>query len=239
MHEHSEEKTHITSVEAFLKLNSSWMYLDFNATKWVYRGHDNFDYKLIPSLGRLLNRGAFNTKERLFDFEQSAFNEFRISSYSQLREKNQFILLAVAQHHGLRTRLLDWTFSPLAALFFAVENEQNHNKDGALIGYQPDPTFNNFPDNCKSPFDENLHDFHFIFCPDISPRISAQSGIFQLFKHPTEDFSNAYSLMKFKIPAAAKKRIKEELETLGITYRTMFPGLDGICGSINYNKLRA
>ena len=169
-------------------------------------------------------------KRQLLEFEKFAFNEFRISTYSKLRENNLFILLAVAQHHGLKTRLLDWTLSPLAALFFAVENESERN-DGSLIGFQTGFIFNDFSNNTTSPFDQHLNEYHFVFSPDLSPRIKAQNGVFQLFKDPTKEFKQGYNLMKFKIPAQHKSKIKAELDSLGVTYQSLFPDFDGLCKS--------
>lgn len=81
-------------------------------------------------------------------------------------------------------------------------------------------------------------EYDFIFTPILSPRIRAQQGVFQLFKDPTEEFSEGYNLGKFKIPSSCKKQIKDELEVLGISCQTIFPDLDGLCKTINYNKLQ-
>lgn len=240
MEEFCESIDQIRSVSDFLEIKIRRLYTsDIMSGKWMYRGLEKYDYPLIPGIGRLLNHKSFlNNKAKLLKFEQSAFDEFRISSYSELRETDKFVLLAVAQHHGLKTRLLDWTFSPLVALFFAVENEEKYNKDGALAVLQSHFPFNNFGE-AKSPFDDKLEDYHFVFTPALSPRIRAQQGIFQLFKDPTTAFEEAPYLVKYKIPANAKKEIKSELNDLGITYKTLFPDLDGLCKSINFEKLNA
>jgi hypothetical protein len=240
MIEFDEPKDHIKSVSDFLKIKESWLYTSQSLPgKWMYRGLEEYEYQLIPGIGRLINQRPFlNNKKKLFKFEIDAFNEFRISSYNELHEANEFILLAVAQHHSLQTRLLDWSFSPLVALFFAVEDENKYDKDGALVVLQSRFPFNDFCE-AQSPFDDKLDDYHFLFAPALSPRIRAQQGVFQLFKDPTTEFKEASFLGKFKIPANSKKGIKSELNDLGITYKTLFPVLDGLCKSINYDKLKS
>jgi hypothetical protein len=229
----------IKSVSDFLKIKDRLLYTsDADPGTWIFRGENDSKYLLKPSIGRLLTEtGNFITKEKLLHFELHAFNEFYVRVYNELREKDKFILLAVAQHHGLKTRLLDWTFSPLIAMFFTVEDDLKFNTDGSLIAVQATNHFNNYNKQITSPFDERLEEYHLLFMPDLSPRIRAQQGVFQLFKNPTQEFSEGNNLRKFIIPAVRKKAIKRELYELGISYQTVFPDLDGMCKNINYLKL--
>lgn len=226
----TEQDKVLDSVDSLLQV----MYSNMYAGRWMFRGVKEYNYKLIPSIGRLLNTPNFKSKEKLSEFEKSAFNKFYIQTYSQLKNDNKFTILAAAQHHGLKTRLLDWSFSPLIALFFAVEALSD--TDRALYAIQSQWLFNDFK-GLVSPFDTNLDDYHFLSVPDLSSRISAQQGVFQLFKYSTEPFKEHYNLLKFRIPQGKKKHILDQLFALGISYRSLYPDFDGISKTINYLKL--
>jgi hypothetical protein len=238
MRELIEIKQQITSVKKFLEIKERYLYVSEGfPERWIYRGLSDFAYPLIPSVGRLFGKPPFLQKDKLFAFEKDAFSEFIISTSDKLRESNHFTILAVAKHLGLKTRLLDWTFSPLIALFFAVENEKKSEIDGSLTTFQPDIRYNKLPDRVKSPFDNRLEDYHLLFLPSLTTRIKAQQGIFLLSKDPTIELSGDY-LIRLKIPSQSKLPIKMELEELGISYKTVYPDFDGLCKSINYNRLR-
>ncbi|HBF88996.1 MAG TPA: hypothetical protein DDX39_10180 [Bacteroidales bacterium] len=239
MEEFDNPEKHITSVAKFLEIKHKLLNTsDINSGKWMFRGVKRYEYGLIPSIGRLTQKQnkIFKSKQKLFEFEKSAFAEFCINVYNDLRENNQFNLLAVAQHHGLKTRLLDWTLFPLVALFFAVEDKDCFEQDAALYAFQTQFVFNDFK-KLTTPFHEDLDEYHFLFAPDLTQRIKAQQGVFQLFKDPTKEFTEGYNLMKFRIPSKNKIEIKRDLNDLGISYKTVYPDFDGLCWTINYNKL--
>lgn len=82
---------------------------------FLYRGQ-NIDWTLQPKLGRLVENGLIRDKsikiEKLEIKLLETFKRFAKPHVSELPH-NKFQLLALAQHHGLPTRLLDWTSSPL------------------------------------------------------------------------------------------------------------------------------
>lgn len=93
---------------------------------FAYRGVSLASYPLSNSLMRLSNP----YKKKL---EKNLLKQFKKYAQRQVVEQDtEWHWLSVAQHHGLPTRLLDWTYSPLVALHFATENLNNYGEDGAI-----------------------------------------------------------------------------------------------------------
>jgi hypothetical protein len=96
---------------------------------FVFRGLERTEYRLVTSLQRI---GA-NHPKGVADLEKHIFRTFRKYAYRDVVARDTtWHWLAMAQHHGLATRLLDWTWSPLVALHFATANMQSMQTDGLL-----------------------------------------------------------------------------------------------------------
>jgi len=192
----------------------------------LFRGQSQFDWRLVPKSGR----GGF-AKANLRVY----FNEWKQHAIEYLLNKPQDELewLAIAQHHGFATNLLDWTYNPLAAAFFAVQEEIN--RDAAIIAYRP---------NCLvrpqvNPF--TLEGVYAYQPTHVTQRIKRQMGAFTIHDPPTlsldEYREEAKNLEIIIIDCSYKKQLLCDLATYGVNQATLFPDLDGLSMHINWKML--
>jgi hypothetical protein len=145
--------------------------------------------------------------------------------------------LCLAQHHGLPTLLLDWTLSPLAALYFSVVKYEN--KDGRVWFMKLKRA--NRRKRCTCHLEENQELNECAKLPTLvvpkpfSRRIEAQVGRFIYFGRWTQPLESISDTRRFPfqsigcwiVTSGAKEGIRRELTHLQIHGGTMFPGFDG------------
>lgn len=200
----------------------------------LFRGQRQ-DHSLLPKLARLNLSGDIENVEKLM------LDEFRRACLPlvEYHPENNWDLLALAQHHGLPTRLLDWTFSALVALWFAVQKEPHEEDHGVVWVLSADHS--DFRDTVE--FDEPLsNEITKIFRSRVvSRRISAQAGAFTVHRinkvrnksskivkfEVHKEFKN--KLTKIVIPAEYFAPIRRSLMMMGVNHSTVFPDIDGLC----------
>ncbi len=204
-----------------------------NRADLLFRGQMR-DWALLPKIGRpeiRLKNQSIAAGERL------VFDEFKRTSVPfQSRAVNDWDLLALAQHHGLPTRLLDWTYSALAALWFTVREPLPDRKQDGVVWVLAAPLedYRNV-DEGESPFD-NSRRTRVLRPRQVSPRIVAQSGVFTVHKLLDKGFiplnkNKDYTakLTKIIVPARKFERIRKQLEMSGVHAALLLPDLDGLC----------
>lgn len=218
---------------------------------WAFRGLSRADYPLTTTLMRL--GGNY---PRL---EGHLIRNFKKYAHRESVERDSFWhWLSVAQHHGLPTRLLDWTYSPLIAMHFATAHIDKVHLDGAIWMIHYEAAHRILPQELRrelmregantytaemlaraapslAQFD-SVGDALMLLMfepPSMNDRIVNQYALFSVMSSPealVEDWAERHQELcrKIVVPAELKWEIRDKLDQSNITERVLFPGLDGL-----------
>ena len=208
----------------------------------LFRGQP-IDEPLLPRLARI------NLRAETLRAERKMIQEFKRRSLPLLdvQIKSDWDWLAVAQHHGLATRLLDWTINPLAALWFAVrrppEKKNDINRPGVVWMLTPEGSDVADTSNNTSPFSVSRTK---VFRPNhIVSRLVNQAGSFTVHQHMNSEnrfvsleSNNKYSskLTKLLIPPDGFAGMRANLNIFNVNASTLFPDIDGLCKHIQWTN---
>lgn len=215
----------------------------------VFRGLARSSYSHVSSLARL--EGDYAA------LEPHLVRNFRKYAHRASPGTTVWDWLALGQHHGLPTRLLDWTFSPLVALHFATASWPE--EDGTLLAVDCARTHRLLPESLRAPleregalvfttemlgeaardltsFDRLTTDRPFLVFfepPSLDERVVNQSSVLSATSRPTlqvEQWLGEHPRLwrGWTIPTRVKAEIRGRLDQAGFTERMLLPGLDGL-----------
>jgi hypothetical protein len=211
-------------------------------SSFAFRGNTDASVGLVSGLVRL--GGDVELEQQLM----RAFRKY--ARQDAVPHDTDWDWLALGQHHGLPTRLLDWTYSPYVALHFATQNLERYDRDGIVWMIDYVQAHERLPPRLRDALaaeganvfttellaesapglrdldDEGEAFVLFVEPPSFDSRIVNQYALFSVMSPVDLDLED--SARRIVIPAELKWEVRDKLDQANVTERVLFPGLDGI-----------
>jgi hypothetical protein len=228
----------LTEAEALDSWRAFMAFVDRRSQSgWLFRGVGSIDFELMPKIGR---------RERAYNglTERKIFKNFvrRAAAYlPDIDRLTRWEQLAVAQHHGLATRLLDWTSNPLVAAYFVVADKPPavSHQDGGVYAVRA-PYFLDLEDS-DDPF--AVENVSFIAPTTRVPRITSQRGFFTIHPQPDQAWNpgaeDGLVTDRFLIQQEHKPYFLKRLFYLGVDAQHIQADMDGLCRTLSWQYERS
>jgi hypothetical protein len=208
--------------------------------RWIWRGQANAEWKLEPSLVRLLSdqvgKPFYTTGYAQFKYFQEAARG-RLNG-NPPEENNKDEWLALGQHYGLATPLLDWTYAPFIALYFAFI-EPSDAKERAVFALNTEELQELYL-NERIEEDDRIRLIN--SSSHLNPRVINQRGLFTFCPLPysIEEWLQQKAirhkktiLVKHILPNTSRDSVLRTLNRMNINPLTLFPDLTGSAQYVN------
>lgn len=239
--------------------------------QWVFRGHQETSWDLQPSLERS-TCGRFGLKPS----EMPGIESYLVSRFQRNLHRFQSRVpakedhlewLALMQHHGAPTRLLDWTYSCYIALFFALEMASPgttcaiwaidqvwlfnclRGRQEAAAAFAIDPELRD-PQAARAVLESDIKSVAPLVPYYLNERLAVQQGVFLVPLDLKVSFMDNLraepsptqlrkKVLKLEIPVVRKVQYQMlmSLERLNVHRLSLFPGIDGFAQSLQLSPL--
>ena len=206
---------------------------DFVFGKYIFRGLGNAKWDLVTSFDRIYGSRSNSARKTIENELIAAFCtncDRHVKSHYKFSEMKMFEKMSLAQHYGVPTRLLDWSYSPFISAYFAFRYSDDYSKDNCIAIWALNKEHDIWNDKGVSIEEcvglDNEHQKRQLGCFTMlkSPAKSINSFVNMCFDSG-EDVTGA--LTKIEIPASDFKTALHELEGMNISASTIFGGFQG------------
>ncbi|HGF5001517.1 TPA: FRG domain-containing protein [Vibrio parahaemolyticus] len=208
----------ISNVSQFVEVISKYK----NDSSWVFRGQAVDSWDLKPKV--------FREPFEQYDEEHMLDVWSRVAiKHLDKQPASRLEWLALAQHNGLPTRLLDWSYNPLVALYFCCSSHNDSDGEVFALRSRYDSIDNNL-----DPF--KITEVDMYRASSFIERISSQQGLFTIHhdsKHCLKQDQKPFlSFDVYQVPASSKSLILDELHLLCINEYTIYQDLESLSKSM-------